>query len=109
MESPEQVLKASGETVSPLGPPSKRQRMTTEAFVCDICCDTPSELDVYKERCGHKYCRSCWRAYIVGKVKDEGQCTVPCMQEECQTVIASNLVKDLVDPQCYERYFIPFY
>lgn len=109
MESPEEVLKASGEPPSLVGPPSKRQRVSPEEFVCDICCDTPPELDVYKERCGHKFCKSCWRTYIVGKVKDEGQSYVACMQEGCPTILDSNLIKDLVDPPCYERYFVLFH
>lgn len=113
MESPEEVLKAAGEPrsyVGPsVGPPSKRQRISPEEFVCDICCDIPPELDVYKERCEHKFCKTCWRTYIVGKVKDEGQYNVPCMQEGCPTILGSNLIKDLVDPQCYERYFLTLY
>jgi ariadne-1 len=108
MESSDSVLKSSGEPPSPIRPPSKRARITPVEFVCDVCCDTPSESDVYKERCGHKFCNGCWEAYITCKVKDEGQCIVTCMQEGCQTVLEGDTIQSLADAQCYERYILLF-
>ncbi|KAF8579447.1 hypothetical protein K439DRAFT_1416175 [Ramaria rubella] len=106
MESPHEVsnLKCSGERLSGIGPPAKRQRVTPEEFICDICCESPPDSEVFQEGCGHKFCNSCWNAYIVGKVKDEGQCIVSCMQEGCQTILEDDTIRDLTDASCLERF-----
>lgn len=103
MESPDSVLRSSGEPPSLTLPPSKRARITAVEFVCNVCCDTPLESEVYKERCGHKFCKGCWEAYITVRVKDEGHCVVTCMQDGCQTVLMGETIQTLTDTQCYER------
>ncbi|KIJ23140.1 hypothetical protein M422DRAFT_39761, partial [Sphaerobolus stellatus SS14] len=116
MESPEQVLTSSGEpspVASPNSPtpntprPSKRARLTPEevVFMCPICCDDiKEETGLFKERCGHTFCTSCWKDYVIGKVKEEGQCDFTCMQDGCKTVVEERTVKELVDEPVLKRY-----
>ncbi|GJJ11890.1 hypothetical protein Clacol_006128 [Clathrus columnatus] len=73
---------------------------------CEICCDTPSDPSsmMYHPRCGHTFCKSCWRDYTRGKVEDDRIINVACMQESCKTVLLENELKELLDENIFARY-----
>lgn len=118
MDSPEDVMRASGEPqncdpgvniddASP--PPSKRARLDTSAkkdstFDCPICCCTSLLKDgTFISRCGHRFCQDCWREYIVTKVKDEGQCSFKCMQDGCPTYMDEPSIERLAPGTTFQR------
>ncbi|KDQ59690.1 hypothetical protein JAAARDRAFT_68289 [Jaapia argillacea MUCL 33604] len=110
MESPTEVLKDAGEPVVKAVPRShahKRPRLrsnTSEDPACGICFDTPTLEETFQLRCQHRFCTACWEIYVKGKIMDEGQCTIKCMQDGCQTVLDEPSITKLVDQDCHTRY-----
>ncbi|KZT03467.1 uncharacterized protein LAESUDRAFT_744539 [Laetiporus sulphureus 93-53] len=116
LDSPgrDSVLRSAGEpqnvSIAPL-PPSpavrqkKRARLNTPTeFVCGVCCSEVAPEEIFRLRCTHAFCEPCWQAYVTGKVKDEGQCLLHCMQDGCQTVVDEPSIRKLVDGTVYDRY-----
>ena len=104
------VLREIGEpqNVSPHSaaakPPKKRARLDTPTeMLCEVCFDTLGVDDMFKLRCGHTFCKPCWRAYVTAKIKDEGECLFKCMQDGCLTYVDDGAVKKLVPKATYER------
>ncbi|KZT74024.1 putative ring-finger protein ariadne-1 [Daedalea quercina L-15889] len=102
------VLTDAGEpNVAPSSPnprPSKRARLDTPTeFMCPICCDTDS-ANVFRSRCGHEFCETCWATYVTGKIKEEGQCLFNCMQDGCKTAVDEPSIEKLVAKGVFERY-----
>ena len=88
-------------------PPAKRVRLESpfpppNEFLCSVCCDDHPSA-VFRLRCNHSFCKSCWQWYVVTKVRDEGQCTFRCMQNGCPTVVDSPAIAKLVEPAVNER------
>lgn len=54
-------------------------------------------------RCGHKFCRSCWEAYLTSKIRDEGQCIVRCMATKCRTTLYQDFMEDISPTDVYAR------
>ena len=105
MESPLKVLVDLGEPANAIHdddqedgspPPQKRVRLdTVDVFDCPICCDTPVIKDTFRLRCGHRFCKECWKDYTMTKVKEEGQALFRCMQDGCTTVIDETSIRRL--------------
>ncbi|KAH8100277.1 hypothetical protein BXZ70DRAFT_1008298 [Cristinia sonorae] len=105
MDSPGVVLKEAGEPPELSATrPAKRTRLTPTEFVCGICCDTPPSEDVFRLRCKHAFCKTCWEMYVTGKVKDEGQCFFSCMQDGCSTIVDDETVRRFTDEAGYSRF-----
>lgn len=115
-DSPADVLREVGEpqnaieaSVPPASPqimtrPSKRARLDTlTEFMCAVCCDTPPAEEAFELRCGHKYCRNCWREYVNTKIRQEGQCYFKCMEDGCATTLDEPSIRRLVGQACYNR------
>ncbi|EKM56049.1 uncharacterized protein PHACADRAFT_174215 [Phanerochaete carnosa HHB-10118-sp] len=110
MDSSQDVLREVGEPQN--GPsqetarrPSKRARLDTPSeFMCMICCDTPPIEEASDIRCGHKFCSSCWKEYVMTKIKQEGQCFFKCMQDGCAVTVDEPNIKQLADDATFERY-----
>ena len=111
MDSSHGVLREVGEPQNaPASPelsyrPSKRARIDTqtEDFMCVICCDIPSEDDIWELRCGHKFCVTCWKEYVQTKIKQEGQCMFKCMQDGCATTMDGPSIEHFSDPATHSR------
>ena len=99
MDTPEQVLQDAGlgeeYAVSP-------KLEMVNGFVCDICCDDGGET--YALKCGHRFCADCWRAYLEGRIRDEGDAGMQCMADGCARVVDSKTAKLLVPASVYKRY-----
>ncbi|KAI5120149.1 hypothetical protein M0805_003636 [Coniferiporia weirii] len=73
--------------------------------VCEVCFDDlPEPPNVPATRCGHRFCGDCWRAYLVSKVKDEGQCSVRCMADKCKTALTEDFIAAVADADVYDRW-----
>src|ERR1700761_1095702 len=109
MESPSAVMKAIGEydrdTESGRARQTKKQRMSDPPeFLCEICFMPPEEEDVFKARCGHRFCRECWSCYARGKIRDEGCSSLQCMYDKCTVVLTDADLNPLTDSETYKRY-----
>ncbi|EKM54826.1 uncharacterized protein PHACADRAFT_175334 [Phanerochaete carnosa HHB-10118-sp] len=43
--------------------------------------------------CNHKFCTSCWNAYITSKIRTEAEQWITCMAEDCKTVAPNSFVQ----------------
>jgi hypothetical protein len=105
MDSPLSVIKSIGEPHESDGsPPSKRMRTRSSTeFVCGICFTNPEGDNVFRARCSHKFCADCYEIYVRGKIKNEGQCKVLCMEEKCKVILTDQDIKRLCDEATYIR------
>ena len=76
-----------------------------EHFVCPICFDD-TQTETFALSCEHKFCTSCWNAYIVSKIKTEAEHWITCMAEDCSLVAPDPFVKTALrgDRATWERY-----
>lgn len=94
MESSDAVLQSAGEPDPINNIPKQRD---TSRFICGICYDEPPPEQIFGLRCNHRFCKSCWQMYIEEKIKTEAQCTIPCMNEGCRTVMTDSSMSFLLD------------
>ncbi|KAG8963025.1 hypothetical protein FRC03_003521 [Tulasnella sp. 419] len=119
MEDPEGVLEKAGisttnaPTTTPAAPvpvassssgPRKLTRKATkeaalppppapEAFMCPICCCEPSEPSaIFSLSCGHVFCTDCWSTYLSGKIREEGEHSIRCMESGCNQQVADKFI-----------------
>ncbi|RXW20420.1 hypothetical protein EST38_g5437 [Candolleomyces aberdarensis] len=78
-----------------------------ESFVCPICFDDDPSLRTLSLDCEHTYCSGCWTAYVVSKVRDEGEHSLRCMAEGCNpTEEAENAKVWARFQELLTRYFV---
>ncbi|KAI9889148.1 MAG: hypothetical protein M1814_005739 [Vezdaea aestivalis] len=95
MEEREVILEKAG-----LGESSmiKTKTEVVTGFSCDICCEDEIGLESYAIRCGHRFCADCYRTYLVGKIKDEGEAAlIQCPKEGCNRIVDSKSLDYLID------------
>ena len=80
----------------PVVPPSTK-------FVCPICCDDKPAATISLQ-CGHQFCDSCWTQYLEGKIHDEGECIIRCMENGCNLLVPDSFVKEHGAPKEYDRF-----
>jgi ariadne-1 len=68
-------------------------------FLCPICFDDDPALRTLSLDCEHTYCSGCWTAYVVSKVRDEGEHCIRCMEEKCQLVAPDNFIQSILVPE----------
>lgn len=101
MESSDAALQSAGEPDPINNVPKQRD---TSGFICGICYDEPPPEQIFSLRCNHRFCKSCWQAYVEEKIKTEAQCTIPCMHEGCRTVITDSSMSSVLDLATMSRY-----
>lgn len=121
MDNPKEVLIKAGieYVVPPSLPPSKQpapakrttrrttgptqQTVVPTSFVCPICCDdaAPAPLAL---KCGHLFCGDCWEQYLNGKVREEGECTIRCMDTSCSLLVPNSFIRENADKKTFERF-----
>ncbi|EPS97173.1 hypothetical protein FOMPIDRAFT_1166715 [Fomitopsis schrenkii] len=76
-----------------------------EPAVCLICFDD-TQTDFLSLVCDHRFCKTCWAAYIESKVKTEAESWITCMAEDCDVVATNEFVKEALaeDKQTWERF-----
>ncbi|KAI0075885.1 hypothetical protein K474DRAFT_1599120 [Panus rudis PR-1116 ss-1] len=74
-------------------------------FVCPICFDD-SQAEFRSLTCEHNFCKECWNAYVVSKVRTEAEHWITCMAEGCSLVAPDDFVRDVLadDSQTWERF-----
>jgi ariadne-1 len=96
-------------------PVSKRARLdprvtSVQTFNCPICCDSlPLKDDTFRLRCGHRFCKNCWKEYAVTMIKSEGQCFFRCMENGCSTIVDEASIEHIVPEVIFERYVCALY
>ncbi|KAK7692143.1 hypothetical protein QCA50_003762 [Cerrena zonata] len=75
------------------------------SFVCPICFDD-TQTETTALSCNHKFCKSCWSAYITSKVRTEAEHWITCMAEDCSLVAPDDFIRTaLVDDKAtWERF-----
>jgi len=102
MEHPNKVLEAAGLAQVDANPPRLE---VVPGFVCDICCEDGDGLQSFAIKCGHRYCVDCYRLYLTGKIKDEGEAArIECPSDGCNLIIDARSLDLLVTPDLAERY-----
>ncbi|KAJ5637912.1 hypothetical protein N7490_007791 [Penicillium lividum] len=102
MEHPEETLEEAG-----LGTNFEGTAKTevVPAFMCDICCEDGPDLETYAMRCGHRFCVDCYRQYLAGKIKEEGEAArIECPGDTCHRIVDSRSLDLLVTNDLKERY-----
>lgn len=69
-----------------------------EPFVCPICFDDSQDLRTLALDCQHTFCSGCWNAYLVSKIRDEGEHAVKCMAEGCALVCHDSFIRTVLVP-----------
>ena len=91
-------------------PASKRARLdprvaNVETFDCPVCCDSlPLKEGTFRLRCGHRFCKNCWREYAITMVKSDGQCFFKCMEDGCPTIVDEVIIEAIVPEATFKRY-----
>lgn len=54
--------------------------------------------------CNHRFCKSCWKEYLVRKVWQEGESgKVQCMESGCGRVVGEKVVEGLIEGKALDR------
>lgn len=74
-------------------------------FVCPICFDD-TQRSFVALACDHAFCSDCWCAYIMGKIREEGEHSIRCMGENCSLVAPDSFVRTVLadEQQTWERF-----
>ncbi|KAI0948939.1 hypothetical protein AcW1_008674 [Taiwanofungus camphoratus] len=74
-------------------------------FVCPICFDE-SQTKTLALLCNHKFCKSCWNAYVTSKVRTEAESWITCMAEDCSIVAPDSFIRSAlgVDKDTWDRF-----
>lgn len=74
----------------------------TQEKLCEIClCEINQEE---KLQCGHSFCNSCLREYLVQKIKISDIEHLNCPQSKCEYVFNKDQIKTLVNDELYQKY-----
>jgi hypothetical protein len=65
---------------------------------CLICYSQVEEGELIQGACGHKYCKTCWTAYISGLVKDAHVLNINCPEFGCGRKLSVEEVKSHLNP-----------
>nr|XP_019010293.1 ariadne-1 [Kwoniella pini CBS 10737]OCF49074.1 ariadne-1 [Kwoniella pini CBS 10737] len=89
--------------------PKRARSINTGSFECPICCMEFDELSVpsqtYSMGCEHRFCKDCWKEYLVVKIKGEGESAkIQCMESGCGRVVREEVIDDLADSLDIDRY-----
>ncbi|KAJ5532856.1 hypothetical protein N7494_009408 [Penicillium frequentans] len=102
MEHPEETLEEAGLGTNFEG--TAKTEVVSD-FMCDICCEDGSDLQTYAMRCGHRFCVDCYRHYLAGKIKDEGEAArIECPGDNCHRIVDSKSLNLLVTDDLKGRY-----
>lgn len=92
--------RSTAETASSSTTPKVRRESAkpdvSEPFVCPICFDD-TQTKTLSLSCDHPFCTSCWNAYAVSRIKEEGEITIRCMAEGCSLVAPDTFVLSVLE------------
>lgn len=72
-------------------------------FICPTCCDDepPATLAL---SCKHRFCSNCWSAYLDGKIRDEAECSIQCMESGCTLLVPDSFIRNYTNSKTSERF-----
>lgn len=104
MDHQDEVLEAAGLGIDDSSAPKIE---TLDDFMCDICCDEGPGIETFSIKCGHRFCVGCYKQYIYGKIKDEGEAArIKCPGDDCNRVVDSKSLGMLVSSDLKARYVV---
>ncbi|XP_046384955.1 uncharacterized protein LOC124155281 [Ischnura elegans] len=73
--------------------------------VCEICTDVIPEWDeVVQTSCEHRFCTSCWEAYLTVKIREGDAHRILCPAFHCHYLVPAEIIERLVSPEMARRY-----
>ncbi|XP_071447083.1 ankyrin repeat and IBR domain-containing protein 1-like [Hetaerina americana] len=73
--------------------------------VCEICTDVIPEWDeVVHTSCEHRFCTSCWEAYLTVKIREGDAHRILCPAFHCHYLVPAEIIERLVSPEMARRY-----
>ncbi|KZT04182.1 uncharacterized protein LAESUDRAFT_682939 [Laetiporus sulphureus 93-53] len=74
-------------------------------FVCPICFDE-EQTETMALCCNHKFCKSCWNAYVTSKIRTEAESWITCMAERCSISTPDPFVHEALgeDAETWKRF-----
>ncbi|KAF9814078.1 hypothetical protein IEO21_05318 [Rhodonia placenta] len=74
-------------------------------FICPICFDD-TQTETLNMTCFHKFCKSCWHAYVESKVRTEAESWISCMAEDCSLVAPDYFIEGVLkeDKATWDRF-----
>ncbi|KAK6909443.1 hypothetical protein I203_103461 [Kwoniella mangroviensis CBS 8507] len=101
---PAQALEAAGLS-PPSSPTTHTSTQPTGVFECPICCMEYDYSSTYSMGCDHRFCKDCWKEYLSGKIKGEGESAkIQCMESGCKRIVREEIIDDLVTHDISKRY-----
>jgi ariadne-1 len=83
----------TSKTPKPVEPPVIED---PKPFICPICYDD-TQTTYLSLSCDHRYCSSCWKMYIMSKIRDEGEHAIRCMGEGCAVICPDPFVQSALE------------
>jgi ariadne-1 len=73
-------------------------------FECSICYSNPPEAPTFALKCDHRFCVECYRQYLEGKVKSEGEAArIKCPGEGCNRIVDSKSLESILSEGLKDR------
>ncbi|KAG8232843.1 hypothetical protein J437_LFUL012647 [Ladona fulva] len=73
--------------------------------VCEICTDVIPEWDeAVHISCEHRFCTSCWEAYLTVKIREGDAHRILCPAFHCHYLVPAEIIERLVSPEMARRY-----
>jgi ariadne-1 len=101
MEDQADVLEAAG-----LGADASSAAKLTviPGFECEICYCNEPDVPTFALKCNDRFCVDCYRQYVEGKVKNEGEAArIKCPGEKCNRIIDSKSLGLLLSENLKDR------
>lgn len=101
MDKRDEVLEGAGLGDDVAGPP---RIMKVPGFMCDICCEEGPDMETFAMKCEHRFCVDCYKQYLCGKIKEEGEAArIKCPGDGCNRIVDSKSLDLLVTTDLKER------
>lgn len=72
---------------------SSKQKKVQEPWMCPICCCDPEPpTGVMALGCDHMFCTDCWSTYLTGKIREEGEHSIRCMESGCNQLVPDTVI-----------------
>lgn len=70
---------------------------STSETVCGICFDTFAQEEMFAMRCGHGFCRGCWKSYANSAIDDGPSCLeLRCIHPDCKHLVTEDVLLPLI-------------
>jgi ariadne-1 len=82
---------------------------TISGFECEICYSNTPDAPTFALKCDHRFCADCYRQYVEGKVRNEGEAArIKCPGDGCNRIIDSKSLELLLPSDLKNRFVTNF-